>query len=104
MSEQSNEGLVEHLLQVNGKKFLSVEPQISYIKLKPNWLIGSPDYKGQIDWVIQGGESGHPKRSFDLAWARSIRDQCLEYKVPYFFKQIDKVQPIPEDLQVRQFL
>lgn len=56
-----------------------------------------------IDWIIQGGESGPKKRPFDLKWAYSMRDQCASWGIPYFFKQIDKVQPIPESLQIRQF-
>lgn len=56
-----------------------------------------------IDWVIQGGESGHHKRPFDLQWAYSMKAQCEAAGVPYFFKQIDKVQAIPEDLQIHQF-
>jgi len=32
-----------------------------------------------------------------------MREQCKEAGVPYFFKQIDKVLPIPEDLMIRQF-
>jgi protein gp37 len=41
----------------------------------------------RIDLCIVGGESGPKARPFDLAWARSIRDQCREADVPYFFKQ-----------------
>lgn len=39
-------------------------------------------------WVIVGGESGHGARPFDIAWARSIRDQCREAEVPCFVKQL----------------
>jgi len=53
--------------------------------------------------VIVGGESGHGRRPFDPDWARSIRDECKAAGVPFFMKQIDKVQPIPEDLMIRQF-
>lgn len=95
--------LITQLLQVKGKKFLSAEPQLGEIVFEPNWLIGSPEYQGQIDWVIQGGESGHNKRLFNLDWARSMRDECKRFGTPYFFKQIDKVQPIPDDLQIREF-
>lgn len=55
-----------------------------------------------IDWVIQGGESGHKKRPFNLDWAYYLKQQCEQTKTPYFFKQIDKVQPIPEDLLIRE--
>jgi protein gp37 len=56
-----------------------------------------------VEWIIQGGESGHGRRPFDIEWGRKLRNLCLEKGVPYFFKQIDKKLPIPEDLLVRQF-
>ena len=40
-----------------------------------------------IHWVIVGGESGHGARPLDKAWVTSIRDQCVEAGVPFFFKQ-----------------
>jgi protein gp37 len=86
--------LVGQLLEVNGKRFLSIEPQLDFINLG--------DISG-IDWIIQGGESGHHKRPFNLEWARFMRDQCASLNIPYFFKQIDKIQAIPEDLMIRQF-
>lgn len=87
--------LINQLLKVNGKRFLSVEPQLGSISLL-HWL-------PKIDWVIQGGESGHHKRSFNIEWAYDMNDQCKAANVPYFFKQIDKVKPIPEDLIIREF-
>lgn len=44
-----------------------------------------------VDWVIVGGESGPGARPFDLAWARSIRDQCAAAAVPCFVKQLGAV-------------
>jgi hypothetical protein len=41
--------------------------------------------------------------SFDTDWGRSLRDECKETGVAYFFKQIDKVIEIPEDLMIREF-
>ncbi len=76
--------------------FLSIEPQIGPI------MTDEIDLKG-IDWVIQGGESGYNKRPFDLAWAYEMKEICELYGVPYFFKQIDKRQAIPEDLMIREF-
>ena len=58
---------------------------------------------GGLSWVIVGGESGPGKRPVDLAWLRSIRDQCLAAGVPLFVKQIDKRIPIPDDLMIRQW-
>jgi protein gp37 len=40
-----------------------------------------------IDWVIVGGESGPGARPMHPDWARSVRDQCQEASVPFFFKQ-----------------
>lgn len=56
-----------------------------------------------VNWVICGGESGFKRRQFNIEWARSLRDQCAETKTPFFFKQVDKVRPIPNDLMIRQF-
>jgi len=39
----------------------------------------------------------------DPAWARQLRDQCADYGVAYFFKQMTGKKPIPPDLLVRQF-
>lgn len=89
--------LIEQLLKVNGSKFLSVEPQLDEISLLP-WL-----QTKEIDWVIQGGESGPGKRPFDLAWARKLKAECEATGTPSFFKQIDKVKQIPEDLMIRDF-
>ncbi|HZM55347.1 MAG TPA: phage Gp37/Gp68 family protein [Acidimicrobiales bacterium] len=59
-------------------RFLSCEPLIG--------PLGELDLAG-IGWVIAGGESGAKHRPMDPEWARHVRDQCLEQKVPFFFKQ-----------------
>lgn len=118
------ETLIPQLLKVNGRRFLSVEPMLGPISFRwAPWhdykdpatavplsrngkiVMGRTQYDGVkgIDWVIVGGESGHHKRPFDPEWGRVLRDQCDEAGIPFFFKQIDKVQPIPEDLMIRQF-
>lgn len=96
--------LIIELSKVNGKKFISVEPQVDKIDLMAK-VDDSTDkiLLDCVDWVINGGESGNGKRPFDCDWARIIRDDCKRKGVPYFFKQIDKVQAIPEDLMIRQF-
>ncbi len=96
VNQKTFDTLVKQLQMVNGKKFLSVEPQLWFIHLDKG------NTKG-INWIIQGGESGHGKRPFDLFWARSMREDCIHLGIPYFFKQIDKIQAIPEDLMIRQF-
>jgi protein gp37 len=61
-----------------GTKFLSLEPLLS--------ALPDLDLTG-IDWVIVGGESGPNARSMAPEWATTIRDQCRNQKVPFFFKQ-----------------
>jgi protein gp37 len=40
-----------------------------------------------LDLVICGGESGPGARMMHPDWARSLRDQCNEAEVSFFFKQ-----------------
>lgn len=40
-----------------------------------------------LDLVIVGGESGHGARPMEIAWARSIRQQCADAEVAFFMKQ-----------------
>ena len=59
-------------------RFLSLEPLIEAI----------PDINlDSIDWVIAGGESGPKARKIEEAWVQSIRDQCDDAGVRFFFKQ-----------------
>ncbi len=51
------------------------------------------DWCRKPDWVICGGESGPQRRPFDVAWARSLRDQCQAAGVPFFGKQIGAFRP-----------
>lgn len=70
---------IDQLRQTNAKtKFLSLEPLLGAL---PNLNL-----KG-IDWAIVGGESGPGARPMKPEWVLDIRDQCLEAKVPFFFKQ-----------------
>ena len=40
-----------------------------------------------LDWLICGGESGPGARPMHPDWARSLRGQCQQARVPFFFKQ-----------------
>ena len=59
-------------------RFLSVEPLLEDL--------GRIDLRG-IHWVIVGGESGPGARPMKPEWVLSIREQCGEHAVPFFFKQ-----------------
>ena len=70
---------IDHLRQTNAHtKFLSVEPLLG--------PLSDLDLAG-IDWVIVGGESGPGARPMKAEWVTSIRDQCHQSRVPFFFKQ-----------------
>lgn len=51
--------------------------------LRRHWL--DPD--GAVNWLIVGGESQKGARPMDPEWVRSLRDQCVNAGVPFFFKQ-----------------
>ena len=64
-------------------KFLSIEPLLA--------PLGKVNLGG-IDWVIVGGESGPGARPMNHEWVSSIRDQCQQAGVAFFFKQWGGVQ------------
>jgi protein gp37 len=59
-------------------RFLSVEPLLEDL--------GQFDLSG-ISWAIVGGESGPGARPMRPEWVVSVRDQCRQSRVPFFFKQ-----------------
>jgi protein gp37 len=59
-------------------RFLSIEPLLEDL--------GAFDLSG-INWAIVGGESGPGARPMQTEWVVSLRDQCREAGVPFFFKQ-----------------
>jgi protein gp37 len=70
---------VSHLRQSGAAvKFLSVEPLLEDL--------GDVNL-GQIDWMIVGGESGPGARPISARWVRSLRAQCRNSGVKFFFKQ-----------------
>lgn len=51
-----------------------------------------------VDWVIVGGESGSGARPMYPHWARSVRDQCQEAGVSFFFKQWGSYVPAASEV------
>lgn len=86
-------------------RFLSIEPMLGPIDLTcipvggghghhefdpittVNVLKRASSDAPHVHWVICGGESGASARPMHPAWARSLRDQCADAGVPFFFKQ-----------------
>ncbi len=122
--EQANKRIPELLNIPARMRFLSMEPLLGEVDLReikvPNrpllrydalrgyahcgpGVFEQPELSNALHWVIVGGESGAKRRPFNPDWARSIRAQCQAAGVPFFMKQWDKVQPIPDDLMIREF-
>jgi protein gp37 len=71
--------------------FLSCEPLLSDINLLPelqNW--------NTISWVIVGGESGSAARAMNPKHAWHIISDCIQARVPVFFKQWGEYRPVEE--------
>lgn len=70
---------IDNLRRTDSKvKFLSLEPLLG-----PLNRLNLAD----IDWAIVGGESGYGARPIKEEWVLSIRKQCRDFDVPFFFKQ-----------------
>ena len=69
-------------------RFISAEPLLGPVDLTCQWDHPAMTAIEKLDWVIVGGESGPGARPFDLAWARSIVEQCKAAGVPVFVKQL----------------
>jgi protein gp37 len=59
-------------------RFLSVEPLLEDLG-----QVGL----SRIHWMIVGGESGRGARPMKAEWVQSLRRQCREQRVKFFFKQ-----------------
>lgn len=91
-------------------RFLNMEPLLGPVDLS-EWMYtlevvhnGDGDTqevpcRPDIHWVVVGGESGPGARPMHPMWARTIKNQCEESGVPFFFNQWgdfgpDQVVPI----------
>jgi protein gp37 len=98
--------------------WLSCEPLLGPLDLREEWLHGALDHcpdetdgpddecrgcagfslpggdqcgavRGpRVSWLVVGGESGRKARAFDVAWARSLVEQCRAAGVAVFVKQL----------------
>jgi protein gp37 len=79
VENEQGKSRIGHLQKANASvRFLSVEPLIA--------SVGKLNLDG-IHWVIVGGESGPRARPMKPEWALDIRDQCVDARVAFFFKQ-----------------
>lgn len=107
---------IPHLLRCPAAvRFLSCEPLLGPVDLTVRYPCGAGavhnmdslrgyggwgDFdrsKYRIHWVIVGGESGHGARSCNIAWIRSIVEQCKAAGVSCFVKQLGAKVEVAND-------
>lgn len=104
-NQEQADARIPHLLGAPAAlRFVSVEPMLGPVDLThialPDGVIWNAldrqeasdallegDCGNIIDHVICGGESGPNARPMHPDWVRTLRDQCRETAVPFFFKQ-----------------
>ena len=67
---------------------ISIPSAVRFVSAEP--LLGPIDFSEHIDdiqWIIDGGESGPGRRHADYDWFRQIRDLCQASGTAYFHKQ-----------------
>lgn len=81
-------------------RFVSAEPLLGAVKFVTYFYVSDARFDGRtyqddasfpergLHWVVVGGESGPGARPCDLAWIRSIVQQCRAAGVPCFVKQV----------------
>lgn len=105
-------------------KFLSLEPLHGPIDLLFHVYADMGHKLGDlIDWVIVGGESGNEKgkyryRPCELQWIEDIIEQCEDFNIPVFIKQMGthlakelgmsdrhggNIDEFPEHVRIREF-
>lgn len=73
---------------------VSVEPQIEGIMPGVAQL-------DDLDWIIQGGESGPGARPFHLEWANAMQMACSITRTAYFLKQVGANALSGDDVRLR---
>jgi protein gp37 len=132
VNQQEADRDIPKLLAVPARvRFLSVEPMLGPIDLTrvmrsspdSDWTYCDDVLRGflankcgghtspdnAVQWVICGGESGPGARPMEIAWARSLAEQCRAAGTPFLMKQMGGVrdkrgalEDLPEDLRVRE--
>ena len=78
-------------------RWISAEPLLGPVNLGRAQIAGRCGYycdesvghvdHGKVNWCVVGGESGPGSRPMHPDWARSLRDECQQMGIAYFFKQ-----------------
>jgi len=88
--------------------WVSVEPMLSEVRLSRgcdyNWLdpvhVSNGSRPAKLSFCVLGGESGPGARPMHPDWARTLRDECKQAGVPFWFKQWGEWLPDSETLDM----
>lgn len=82
-------------------RFVSAEPLLGPVSLDELWYVNPHQVPGplsseqrhvcpieRISWLIAGGESGPSCRPMREEWTRRLGDECQQYGVAFFLKQL----------------
>lgn len=104
--QKSAKDRIKYLCEIPAAvRFISYEPALESLDLNikvpiPDRVSGGTTFAIDVlDWVIAGCESGPHARPANIEWFRSVKDQCEEYGVPFFLKQMmvdGKLAKMPE--------
>jgi len=80
---------------------MAVPARVRWISAEP--LLGPLDVSGylgadRLNFVACGPELGDDARPCDVAWMRTLRDQCADADVPFFTKHIldgERIRQVP---------
>jgi len=86
--ERANKRIAVLLQIPAARRLVSVEPMLEPIDIviAANSGPALDVTRNWLDWVIVGGETGPGARPMHSEWVRSLRGQCLQTRVPFFFK------------------
>lgn len=69
-------------------RFVSCEPLLEPVDLSViSGTLNAYQGANKLGWVIVGGESGPNARPMDETWVRTFKNHCVQYSVPFFYKQ-----------------
>ncbi len=79
----ADERIPELLRTPAAVRWISAEPLLGPLKCRSLDVEHLP----RLSWIVAGCESGPGARPCDVAWLRSLRDQCAAAGVAFFLKQ-----------------
>lgn len=123
--EEADEKIPVLLKIPAAKRFVSIEPMLGPIDLgfcvfdrrkEIRHLVNGPACLNEdqadsivapvVDWIICGGETGPGARPIYPDWVKSLRNQCNNAEVPFFFKSWGDWWPctqMPEYIDVTKY-